>query len=92
MRGGLPERGSRYTIPGSLSPLLYASRDGRLDAAKILVAAKADVELADANGHLRLRLDSGRTVAFTAVAVNRVHVTPVSSERYTAVFFDSTMV
>jgi ankyrin repeat protein len=50
VRGGLPERGSRYTIPGSLSPLLYAARDGRLEAAKILVAAKADLELADANG------------------------------------------
>jgi ankyrin repeat protein len=50
VRGGLPERGSRYTIPGSLSPLLYAARDGRLEAARILVSAKADLELADANG------------------------------------------
>src|SRR5437764_1354008 len=50
VRGGLPERGSRYTIPGALSPLLYAARDGRLDAAKILVAAKAELEAADPNG------------------------------------------
>ena len=50
VRGGLPERGSRYTIPGSLSPLLYAARDGRLEAARILVSAKADLELADPNG------------------------------------------
>lgn len=49
VRGGLPERGSRYTIPGSLSPLLYAARDGRLEAAKILAAAGADLKLADAN-------------------------------------------
>ena len=50
VRGGLPERGSRYFIPGALTPLLYAARDGRLDAAKILVAAGADSKTTDANG------------------------------------------
>src|SRR5947207_9068830 len=50
VRGGLPERGSRYFIPGALTPLLYAARDGRLEAAKILVDAKADLELANADG------------------------------------------
>ncbi|MGH9145303.1 MAG: ankyrin repeat domain-containing protein [Vicinamibacterales bacterium] len=50
VRGGLPERGSRASIPGSLSPLLYAARDGRLETARILVTAGADVNQADANG------------------------------------------
>ncbi|HEV2985866.1 MAG TPA: ankyrin repeat domain-containing protein [Vicinamibacterales bacterium] len=50
VRGGLPDRGSRYLIPGSLSPLLYAARDGRLASARILVAAGASLEQADANG------------------------------------------
>ena len=50
VRGGLPERGSRYLIPGALTPLLYAARDGRLDSARTLVAAGADIERADANG------------------------------------------
>ena len=49
VRGGLPPRGSRQPIPGSLTPLLYAARDGRLEAARLLVEAKADVNLADAN-------------------------------------------
>jgi len=49
VRGGLPERGSRYFIPGGLTPLLYAARDGRLDAAKTLVDAGAKVEMADPN-------------------------------------------
>src|SRR4029077_20163285 len=50
IRGGLPERGSRYLIPGGLSPLLYAARDGRLESARILVAAGADVNQKDPNG------------------------------------------
>ena len=50
VRGGLPERGSRYLIPGALTPLLYAARDGRLDSARALLAAGADIERADANG------------------------------------------
>src|SRR5439155_1259850 len=37
-------------IPGALTPLLYAARDGRLEAAKILVDAGADLKSADANG------------------------------------------
>jgi ankyrin repeat protein len=49
VRGGLPPRGSRQPIPGSLTPLLYAARDGRLEAARLLVAAGADVNLADGN-------------------------------------------
>ena len=50
VRGGLPERGSRYLIPGGLSALLYAARDGRLESARILVAAGADVNQTDPNG------------------------------------------
>ena len=50
VRGGLPERGSRYFIPGGLTPLLYAARDGRLEAAKILVDAGAKLEMTDPNG------------------------------------------
>ncbi len=50
VRGGLPDRGSRYLIPGALTPLLYAARDGRLESAKILLGAGAEIEHADANG------------------------------------------
>ena len=49
-RGGLPDRGRRAEVKGGMTPLLYAARDGRLDAARLLVAAGADLELADANG------------------------------------------
>jgi len=50
IRGGLPaDRGSRYFTPGGLTPLLYAARDGRLEPAKILVAAGANLEQKDPN-------------------------------------------
>src|SRR5438128_1816548 len=50
VRGGLPDRGSRFLIPGAMTPLLYAARDGRIESAKTLIAAGADIEHTDANG------------------------------------------
>ena len=50
IRGGIPERGSRYLIPGAMTPLLYAARDGRLASATMLLDAGANIEQADANG------------------------------------------
>src|SRR3954469_9587089 len=50
VRGGLPDRGSRFLIPGAMTPLLYAARDGRLESAKILIASGAELERTDANG------------------------------------------
>ena len=50
VRGGLPERGSRTPIPGALSPLLYAARDGRLPALRILLDAGASINQPEANG------------------------------------------
>src|SRR5262249_15546342 len=49
-RGGVPDRGQRPAINGGMTPLLYAARDGRLDAAQLLVTAGADVKLSDPNG------------------------------------------
>ena len=48
-RGGVPDRGQRAAINGGMSPLLYAARDGRIEEAKSLVGAGADVKLADPN-------------------------------------------
>ena len=50
VRGGLPDRGSRYLIPGAMTPLLYAARDGRVESARILLASGADIDHTDANG------------------------------------------
>ena len=50
IRGGLPMRGSRYLVPGGMTPLLYAARDGRLESARLLVAAGANLHETDPNG------------------------------------------
>jgi len=50
VRGGLPPRGSRPPVPGGLSPLLYAARDGRLSSIRLLLDAGANIDQPDANG------------------------------------------
>lgn len=50
VRSGWPERGAQDPTPGGLTPLLYASRDGRVESAQMLLAAKARVNAPEANG------------------------------------------
>ena len=50
VRSGWPDRGFQDATPGGMTALLYASRDGRLDVARMLVEGKANVNLAEANG------------------------------------------
>jgi ankyrin len=49
VRGGSPDRGRRSPIPGGMTPLLYASRDGRMETVRMLLDAGADINLRDAN-------------------------------------------
>src|SRR5262245_40923642 len=49
VRGGLPERGSRAPIPGGMTPLLFAARDGRVEIVRTLLDARADINQRDAN-------------------------------------------
>ena len=50
VRSGVPPQGEQQPTPGGLTPLLFAARDGQLDAAELLVEAGADVNTADPNG------------------------------------------
>jgi len=50
VRSGVPPQGEQLPAPGGMTPLLFAARDGLLDAAKVLVEAGADVNKADPNG------------------------------------------
>jgi uncharacterized protein len=49
VRGGSPDRGRRAPTPGGMTPLLYASRDGRLDIVRMLLDAGAEIDRRDAN-------------------------------------------
>ncbi len=76
-RGGLPDRGRRLEAKGGMTALLYASRDGHLEVARLLVAAGADVEMPDANGirplltaALNNRLDVARLLVDQRADVN----------------------
>src|SRR6185369_12007491 len=40
VRGGLPDRGSRAPIPGAMTPLQFAARDGRVEIVRTLLDAK----------------------------------------------------
>ena len=44
VRSGVPPQGEQQPTPGGMTPLLFAARDGLLDAARLLVEAGADVQ------------------------------------------------
>jgi len=50
VRSGVPQQGEQQPIPGGMTPLLFAARDGQVDAAALLAEAGADVNGADPNG------------------------------------------
>jgi uncharacterized protein len=50
VRSGVPPQGEQQPIPGGMTPLLFAARDGHVDAARLLLEAGADVNGADPNG------------------------------------------
>jgi ankyrin repeat protein len=50
VRSGVPPQGEQLPTPGGMTPLLYAARDGSLDAARVLLEAGASLNVADPNG------------------------------------------
>ncbi len=50
VRSGVPPQGEQLPTPGGMTPLLFAARDGRLQAARVLLDAGANPNTADPNG------------------------------------------
>jgi ankyrin repeat protein len=50
VRSGWPDRGFQDATPGEMTALLYAARDGRVEMARMLMAASAGVNQPEANG------------------------------------------
>jgi ankyrin repeat protein len=63
VRGGLPEQGYRGPIPGAMDPLMFAAREGHVDAARLLIDAGSDVNAVDKNDI---------TALFMAISNNRI--------------------
>jgi ankyrin repeat protein len=59
VRGGLPERGRRDPIPGAMTALMYASREGHLDSVGRLLDVGAEVNEVDMNDITPLMLAIG---------------------------------
>jgi ankyrin repeat protein len=62
IRGGLPERGSRAPIPGAMTPLMYAAREGHIEVARLLLDKGAKVNEVDKNdiGPLLMAISNNR--------------------------------
>jgi uncharacterized protein len=63
VRGGLPEQGYRPPIPGDMNALMFAAREGHIDAARLLLDAGSDVNAVDKNEI---------TPLFMAISNNRI--------------------
>ena len=50
VRGGVPPQGEQPPAPGGMTALSFAAREGRLEAARLLLDAGADVNAREANG------------------------------------------
>jgi ankyrin repeat protein len=49
VRGGLPDQGYRPPIPGNMNALMFAAREGNVEAARLLLDAGSDVNAVDKN-------------------------------------------
>ena len=63
VRGGLPDQGYRPPIPGDMNALMFAAREGHIDAAQLLLDAGSDVNAVDKNDI---------TPLFMAISNNRI--------------------
>jgi uncharacterized protein len=72
VRSGVPPQGEQPPAPGGMTPLLFAARDGCLEAAKVLVDTGADLNAADPNGitPLLMALTNGE-IAVAQLLVDR---------------------
>ena len=50
VRGGVPPQGEQPPAPGGMTALSFAAREGRLEAARLLLDAGADVNARESNG------------------------------------------
>ena len=72
VRGGLPEQGYQPPIPGDMTALMFAAREGHVDAARLLLDAGAELQAVDKNGITPLLM---------AISNNRISMARLLIER-----------
>jgi ankyrin repeat protein len=72
VRGGLPEQGYRGPIPGDMTPLMFAAREGHVEAARLLLDGGSNVNAVDKNDINPL---------FMAISSNRIPMARFLIER-----------
>jgi ankyrin repeat protein len=74
---------------GLMTPLMFAAREGDLDSARILVAAKADVNAADGDGKdaLGLAVFNGNYDLASFLIDNHADVNHADAQRFTPLFW-----
>jgi len=72
VRGGVPPQGEQQPAPGGMTALSFAAREGRLEAARLLIDAGADVNAREANGISALVMAiTNRHTAVAALLLSR---------------------
>ena len=74
---------------GSLTPLMFAAREGDLESARFLVAAKADVNAVDGDGKtaLSLAIFNGNWEVASLVVDNHADVNHADAQAFTPLFW-----
>jgi uncharacterized protein len=86
---GAPRQSAEENSSGSLTPLMFAAREGDLESAKLLVSAGADVNALDGDGKdvLGLAIFNGSYDVASFLIDNHSKVNQADAQRFTTLFW-----
>jgi len=87
--GGRPNQAAEENASGSLTPLMFAAREGDLESARMLVAAGADVNLRSGDGKdaLGLAIFNGGYDVASFLIDSHANVNQADAQRFTPLFW-----
>jgi ankyrin repeat protein len=86
---GRPNQSAEENASGSLTPLMFAAREGDLESARMLVAAGADINARGGDGKdsLGLSIFNGGYAVASFLIDNRANVNQADAQRFTPLFW-----